>query len=304
MVTAQLTPVGVGIHNVLIATDFSTYSNTALNFGLQLAKNYDAATYILFVVPADDFLIAGPEAYVAARDAASRDLEDLKAELSRKYSYVEGSDYHLCLLEGDVTQTILNFAHRKKIDLIVLGTHGRGGLGKALMGSVAERVFRQSPVPVLTLGPHLRREVRNHSPRNILVAADLTPASARAARFAASLAAESRAKLTLLHIVDPRKLENVPDKAAAKRAIELRLEELPGRLPEDCECVVRIEIGRVVPTILHAVEEAQADLLVIGVHPSRGLLDRLMFPHAYELVCESSCPVLALRDTARPADVN
>ena len=302
MVTAQLTPVGVGIHNVLIATDFSTYSNAALNFGLQLAKSYEAAAYVVFVVPADDFLIAGPEAFVAAKEAASRDLQQLEADLHGVHSL--GPNCHFCLLEGDVAQTILNFAHRKHIDLIVLGTHGRGGIGKALMGSVAERVFRQSPVPVLTLGPRRRGAARDRGPRNIFVAADLTPASARAARFAAALANQSHARLTLLHVVDPKKFEHVPDKAAAKRAIELRLEELPGRLPENCECVVRVELGRVVPTILHALDETEADLLVIGVHPSRGLLDRLMFPHAYELVCESSCPVLTLRETPRTDEVN
>ncbi|MGA7459420.1 MAG: universal stress protein, partial [Candidatus Korobacteraceae bacterium] len=87
MVTAQLTPVGVGIHNVLIATDFSTYSNTALKFGLQLARSYKATAHVVFVVPADEFLIAGPEAYVAAKDAATRDLDELKAELQSKHSY-------------------------------------------------------------------------------------------------------------------------------------------------------------------------------------------------------------------------
>jgi nucleotide-binding universal stress UspA family protein len=242
LVTAQLTPVGVGIHNVLIATDFSSYSNAALNFGLQLAKSYQAAAYVVFVVPTDEFLIAGPEAYVAAKDAAARDLRQLKAEVSRKYSYVEGRDYRLCLLEGEVAQTILNFAHNKQIDLIVLGTHGRGGLGKALMGSVAERVFRQSPVPVLTLGPHLRRSAHNEPPRNILVAADFTPASTRAARFATCLASESNARLTLLHVVDPKKLEHVPDPAAVTRGIEMRLADLPGRQAEGSECSVRVEV--------------------------------------------------------------
>jgi len=304
MVTAQLTPVGVGIQNVLIATDFSTYSNTALQFGLQLARSYEATAYVLFVVPADEFLIAGPEAYVAAKDAAGRDLEELSAELNRQHCYVQGRDYHLCLLEGDVAQTILHFAHNQQIDLIVLGTHGRGGLGKALMGSVAEKVFRQSPVPVLTLGPHLRRTASDHNLRNVLVAADLTPACARAAQFAATLARESHARLTLLHVVDPKQLEHVPDKAAANRALELRLEELAERPRDGLEVAVRVEVGRVVPTILQALDEMEADLLVIGVHPSRGLLDRLMFPHAYELVCGSSCPVLTLRDSPRPANMN
>ncbi len=143
MATAQLTPVGVGIHNVLIATDFSSCSNLALSFGLELAHGYRANAYVVFVVPADEFMMAGPEAYIAAKEAARRDLLELKHELRKKHSYIEGEDYHLFLLEGDVAQAILDFAQQKQIDAIVVGTHGRGGLGRALMGSVAESVFRQ-----------------------------------------------------------------------------------------------------------------------------------------------------------------
>jgi nucleotide-binding universal stress UspA family protein len=295
MVTAQLTPVGVGIQNVLIATDFSRYSNTALNFGLQVAKAYKAKAHVVFVIPCDQFLLAGPEAYVAAKDAARRDLEQLQAELHRAHSYVQDEDYHLYLLEGDVAQSILDFAQQKRIDLIVVGTHGRSGLGKAFMGSVAERVFRQSLVPVLTLGPHLRRPTRDNGPKNILVAADFTPSSARAARFAAMLARENQAKLTLLHVVDHKKLEHVPDPAAVKRGIESRLADMLGAEGAPVDCSLQVEVGPVVPAILHTLNEKGVDLLVIGVHRSSSVLDRLMFPHAYELVCESSCPVLTLR---------
>ena len=66
MVTAQLTPVGVGIHNVLIATDFSRYSNVALTFGLDLAHDYRATAYVVSVIPTDEILLAGPDAYVPA----------------------------------------------------------------------------------------------------------------------------------------------------------------------------------------------------------------------------------------------
>src|SRR5208283_2675699 len=175
MTTAQLTSVEVGIHNVLIATDFSHYSNQALNFGLELGHAYHANAYVVFVVPGDEFMVAGPEAYAAAKDAARRDLLELKEELRRKHSCLEGEDYHLFLLEGDAAQAILDFAHQREVDLIVVGTHGRSGLGRVLMGSVAERVFRHSPVPVLTLGPHLHQLAQAGRPKNILVPVDFTP---------------------------------------------------------------------------------------------------------------------------------
>ncbi len=295
MATVQLTPIGVGIHNVLIATDFSRCSAQALDIGLKLAKGYAAEAYVVLVIPSDEFMMAGPEAYVAAKDAARRDLENLKVELKSKYSCAEGSDYHLYLLEGDVAQSILNFACEKQIDLIVLGTHGRGGLGKALMGSVAEKVFRRSSAPVLTIGPNVRRPSQALTPRNILVAADFTPASERAARFAAAMAAEHKSNLTLLHVVGPKELDHVSGRDRVLRTMKENLAKLPGRecsVPYTC----RVEFGRVAPTILQVERELEADLLVVGVHRPAGVLNRFLWPHAYELVRESSCPVLTVRE--------
>jgi len=295
MVTAQLNPVGVGIQSVLIATDFSRFSNVALTFGLELAHEYQAKAQVVFVLPSDDFLIAGPDAYVAAKDAARRDLLELKAELGKTGSYREGEDYDLLLLEGDVAQSILDCARQKKVDVIVVGTHGRGGLGKMLMGSVAERVFRQSPVPVMTVGPHLHRSARSFAPRNILLAADFTPASERAAHYASALAREHNAKLTMLHVLDHAELSGVADRAEVMQGIERKLTALVGQGAEGLQLCCRVEIGKVVPTILRTEAEIGADLLVMGVRPWSGLLDRLMWPNAYEIVREAACPVLTVR---------
>ena len=202
MTTADITPVEVGIHNVLIATDFSHYSNQAINFGLDLAYGYHAKASIVFVVPGDEFMVAGAEAYAVAKEAAHRDLLELKHDLRKRFAYIEGKDYQLFLLEGDVAQAILDFARQNKSDLIVVGTHGRSGLGKMLMGSVAERVFRHSPVPVLTLGPHLHRKAKAGAPTNILVPVDFTPTSERAAHYAVALARQHDATLTMLHVIE------------------------------------------------------------------------------------------------------
>ena len=150
MVTTQLTPVGVGIARMCSSRQtFPPTPTKRSDVGLQAGEGLRAptASIVVLVLPTDEFLLAGPDAYVAARDAACRDLENLKVALRSSRAYIEGSDYHLYLLEGEVAPRILNFAQEKKVDLIIVGTHGRHGLGKALMGSVAERVFRGSPVP-------------------------------------------------------------------------------------------------------------------------------------------------------------
>jgi len=297
MATAQLTPIGVGIHNVLIATDFSRFSNQALDIGRKLSQAYKAKAYIAFVVPSDEFMLAGPEAYVAAKEAARRDLENLKIELSKTHTCVEGKDYYLYLLEGHVATSILSFAQQKEVDLIVLGTHGRGGLGKALMGSVAECVFRASTIPELTIGPGARRAGQALAPRNILAAADFSPAGERAARYAAGLAAEHDSKLTLLHVVNPKELEHVPDRVRVLRAIDENLHDLLG--PEARPCDRRVECGRVAPTILRLAQEMDADLLVLGVHPASEVLTRFIWPIAYEVVREASCPVVTVIERDR-----
>jgi nucleotide-binding universal stress UspA family protein len=295
MATAQLTPVGVGIHNVLIATDFSPCSNLALSFGLELARGYLANAHVVFVVPTDQFMVAGADAYEAAKDVARRDLLELKQELRKKHSYLEGEDYHLFLLEGDVAESILDFARQKQADVIVVGTHGRGGLGRALMGSVAERVFRQSPVPVLTLGPHLQRIARAGTPRNILVPVDFTPASERAARYAAAMAREHNATLTMLHVIERWPAEAQADRARVMRELREKVEKLVREDAKGLRCKVRVEVGRVVETILYTANSTEADLVVMGVRPRTGLLNRLMWPYAYEIVRDAACPVLTVR---------
>jgi nucleotide-binding universal stress UspA family protein len=295
MATAQVTPAGVGIHNVLIATDFSSYSNLALNFGLELAHDYRATAYVASVIPTDEILLAGPDAYLAAKDATHRDLLELKTALTRTCSLVEGKDYHLFMLEGAVAEALLDFAGARKIDLIVVATHGRSGLGKVLMGSVAEKVFRQSPVPVLTIGPQVRQAAHRNKPRNILVPVDLTAASERAAYYATALACQHKATLTLLHVASSAAVKGASDRGAIERGIKIKLAELMDRAAKSVAYNARVEVGRVETVILEMADKLRADLLVMGVRPWNGLLDRLMWPHAYEVVRESPCPVVTVR---------
>ena len=296
MVTAPLTTVGVSIRNVLIATDFSHYSDAAMRYGFEVARRYQAQPYLVYVTPADEYLLAGPEALMYARDAARRDMLELKAQVKQSLSYEEGKDYRALMLQGSAADSILECAREKRADLIVVGTHGRGGLGKVLMGSVAERVFRHSTVPVLTIGPHQHR--RNADPRSILLATNCSPVSECAAAYACSLAYEHRATLSVLHAIERAPDEASGDRERLKRATEEKLANLIGPAAEGLNVCYRVLFGQPVTAILRTATACDAGYIVLGVHQRSGLLDRLKWPTAYSVVRDASCPVLTVRDGA------
>ncbi len=298
MATAQLASKSVSIKNVLIATDFSHHSDPALHYGLELAHLYGAQAEIAYVVPTDEFVLAGPEALHAAREAARRDLLDFKARLRHAGALVEDVDYHLTMLEGSVADCLLQCASEKKIDLLVVGTHGRRGLGKFIIGSVAEKVFRHSPVPVLTIGPNIHEPREINLMRHMLAPCDLTPKSHPAVQYACTLAEAHGSRLTVLHVVDHlREVTNL-DPYRVKREIEEKLAEIVGTVPEGVDVDYRVEFGNVAATILRVASETAANLIVVGVRRSAGVLDRFMWPIAYELVREAACPVLTIRGSA------
>ena len=145
----------IALKNILVATDFSESSTTALEYGRALARTFNATLHVVHVV--DNFMLQGMLADAAPVDygdlldkleeAARRQLdaairEDDRRELGAK----------AVLLSGTApAPAIVNYATEAHIDLIVMGTHGRGGWSHLLMGSVAEKVVRMAPCPVLTV---------------------------------------------------------------------------------------------------------------------------------------------------------
>jgi len=295
MVTAPLTASGVGIHNVLIATDFSHNSAAALNYGLNFAHRYSAHAEIVYVLPTDEYALAGPEAITAAKDAARRDLLDLKSKLRHSHAFEEETHYRLSMLEGPAADCLLQWAREKRVDLIVVGTHGRGGLGKIILGSVAEKIFRHSTVPVLTIGPHIRRHREICGADSILAPCDLTPRSHPAVQFAVALAKAHSSRLTVLHVIEHASDCMKSDPERVKQGIKQELAQIVGKHAEGVDVRYRIEVGKISPSILDAATEIDADLIVLGVRPSSGVLDRFMWPTAYDLVREAGCPVLTIR---------
>jgi nucleotide-binding universal stress UspA family protein len=145
------------LRRVLHATDFSRASGPAFTEAVALARRDRARLLILHVLlPASPFLAGAvnlPPSYlelqVRARREAERRLGALLDRARHEGVRVEGR-----LAGGAPAQDILRWARRKGADLIVIGTHGRSALGRFFMGSVAERVVRLSPIPVLTVRGH------------------------------------------------------------------------------------------------------------------------------------------------------
>jgi len=204
---------------------------------------------------------------------------------------------------------LLDLMQGNDIGLLVLGTHGRGGLKKLILGSIAEQLFRLASCPVLTVGPRVPDGMKENRFRHILFTTDFGAASLHALAHAISLAIEHEAKLTLLHVVTPIPVveagplwyvgtDIVDREQKAQRETVKKLSQLipPGvKLQSDPESVATLDY--VPGGILKIAAGCQADLIVMGVKRVASVYASAHLPWAtaYEVVCRARCPVLTVR---------
>jgi len=145
----------IALKNILVATDFSEPSDAALAYGRALARTFGATLHVVHVVDNVPTLVYGAEAYAVPMpelqeeidNAARKQLADLLVDNDRPPLPVRP----ILLTSNASAAAIVDYAKSERVDLIVAGTHGRGGVAHLLMGSVAERVVRTAPCPVLTV---------------------------------------------------------------------------------------------------------------------------------------------------------
>ena len=143
------------LKQVLVATDFSEPSDTALRYGRELARRFDARVHVLHVVPNIYLDTFRGESFAAITPDLQQQLED---DVRRRLcALVIDSDRSgpptitAIVTAHSPASAIVNYAKEHGVDLIVMGTHGRGAVAHLLLGSVAERVVRLAPCPVLTV---------------------------------------------------------------------------------------------------------------------------------------------------------
>ena len=299
------------LKSVLIATDFSEASDKALRHALAIARHYGAKLYLVHVVSSLGFTLVGPEAVNLATQIVSRDASELENRLVQSGA-LAGLRHEVIVTQGNVWDQLGKIIGHEQVDLVVIGTHARRGLGKLLLGSVAEHIFRHAGCLVLTVGPGSLEDSPVGSARAIrpfLFATDFGIPSLRALPYAISSANHFQTKLVLLHVVPAVPMPEGVNRPTADDVIEMRekvrvtnlrrLQELTLQNPKLAvlpELIV--EFGSPSEEILKAADAFKVDAIILGLHRSThiGTASHLPWATAYEVVCGAGCSVLTVRN--------
>jgi nucleotide-binding universal stress UspA family protein len=210
--------------------------------------------------------------------------------------------------EADPWREIVSVADEKAVDLIVMGTHGRGGFEQLLLGSVAEKVLNRASCPVVTV---CHEEGRTwEAPglvRTIVCATDLSPSSAPTIRYALSLASEFQGRLVLLHVLDgpahpdnPLYAHHLPTAVAVLSQHEaIARQQMRDAVAPDarawCSVEERIVPGQAYEEILRVAAQESADLIVMGTRRHGPIARTVLGSTSQSVVRRASCPVVTVR---------
>jgi nucleotide-binding universal stress UspA family protein len=298
----------IQMRRILCPIDFSDVARRALEHAVALGRWYEAEVTLVHVVPFVPSTATFPPG-ISPLTLEPVSHERFVEELNRFAEPVVGAGRRsdVVVRDGNTAAEILDVAKALPADLVVMGTHGRGGFERLVLGSVAEKVLRKASCPVLTVPPPAE-ETPAGAPalfERILCPVDFSPSSMRALDYALSIAEEAKASLTLLHVVEwspddevrEHRHFNVPE---YRRYLE---EEARGMLrsavPEEarlwCETREIVSVGKPRQEIQRIARESGAHLIVMGVH-GRGAVDLMLFGSTtHHVIREARCPVLTIR---------
>ena len=302
---------GISLKNILFATDFSEASQAALPYAAAIARRYGSQLHIVHIVsPAAYITPSQPGGAVTLDSIHEAALADVRQRMGTLASHLKTVPHHTYVREGEVWERLSDIIRTHEIDLLVVGTRGRTGVKKFLLGSRAEEILRLAPCPVLTVGPKITGRARLNavegegkdltpveiSVGQIVYATDFSPESLAAAPFATSLAQEFQSRLTLLHVI-----EKHTDMDRRMGPIDLALQRLEKLVPEEaslwCSPSPKVQIGPPADCILREALASRADLIVLGVRAASGNLSaatHLPWATAHKVVAQAHCPVLTI----------
>jgi nucleotide-binding universal stress UspA family protein len=306
----------IEIRRILCPIDFSDYARHALDHALAIARWYNSTITVMHVFSAAPVAAYAPGSPGVQSIALTRaDRDQLLVEMKRfvETECAPGSPIEPMIREGHAATEILSEAAELHADLLVMGTHGRSGFERLLLGSITEKVLRKAGCPVLTV-PRRHPDAVPATPvlfRQILCPVDFSDCSMRALTYATSLAREAHARLRVLHVMTYG-LEATPDMYDTvitddrlsladyrRRREEDARQRLQEAVPESAAAHASMDTmvssGKPSREILRIASEQHSDLIVLGVQ-GRGAAD-LMFlgSTTNHVVRAATCPVLTLR---------
>lgn len=295
------------IRKILCAIDRSPSSLEAFEYAIALARWQSARLTLLEVVE------EAPLPGVSRAPKSDRVPNDTRTALERDLRRVltarRASDVkvEIVMRKGKVVQEILAQAKASRPDLVVIGSHGRGGVQRLVLGSVAEKVLRLATCPVLTVRGGVRRARRSRSPfETILCATDFSAAANKAVAYARRLAREAGAKLILMSAVE-RPFDEAAmwgavaelQKSVESNAREALTRLLPRQAPQGPRAQAIVTTGKASASIIKVARARSVDLIVMGVS-GRGALDvALLGSTTHHVIREGAWPVLTVRTGKR-----
>jgi nucleotide-binding universal stress UspA family protein len=286
----------ITVKTILFATDLSDASNGAQSYATALANRFRAKLLVVHAREPRDYNLP-PESWERRNAVDARKIQELRKSLVNS---LPGLRSEFCEGEGSAWQVVEAALKQNRVDLIVLGTRGRTGVGKLLLGSQAEEIFRHTSCPVLTVGPHAKCITTGEKElREVLYATDFSPASQAAAPYAVSIALGLEAHLNLLHVIEEPK---VGDLVYPTELISSSERLLASLIPEDAgfwrDPRFFVERGAASEEILEVAERIPASLIVLGVRKPTGIpgaATHLGTGLAHKIVAAATCPVLTVR---------
>ncbi|MGA7522747.1 MAG: universal stress protein [Acidobacteriaceae bacterium] len=274
----------VSILNVAVATDFCSCSERAVEHGMAVARHFGARLHFLHLIRPSQFAFS-PEMLPVLADAAARDSDQLMDRLLRSHR-LDGIDCRRWIEQGEIPAMAGEFVAQQHIDLLIVGTHGRTGLPRLLLGSAAQQIFHNVRCPVLCVGPRAPGAGPQLQLRRVLFCTDLSPESLAAAPWVLTALDEWHTDLDVLHVCQSG---NPAHREAIDRLVaRLAAEGAPSAQGHSLT-------GKPAPCVLDFAATHHADLIVLGLKPHRALYNASTWSHAYEIIRQAPCPVLSIR---------
>jgi nucleotide-binding universal stress UspA family protein len=292
MATAIVAAPAVLLKSILLATDFSDNSRQALPFATTLARKFGSNFFVCHIITPSQLVIGAPEAAPYLYEAERKISDTGVADLLRSPE-LRGLKTKTIVTTGLLDDELARAIEENKIDLVVMGTHGRTGLRKLVLGSAAEEICRVANCPVLTIGPDLPAQEKAQF-RHILVATDFSEISTNILPYVLSMAEAYDASITFLHVIPTDAAVNINARLLAEDARKTLKKVFRAECGEHKPQFL-IEFGEPAEAILRAAKENKADLIAMGIKNAFTGGIHLRSSVAYRVMAAAQCPVLTVR---------